>query len=706
MVHYSKIAILMLVLFLGFGVFAQVPQRISYQAVIRDNSGNLVISDDVSLRITIQSKTTIGGVVSDLYTETHSVTTNENGLVTLFIGGGTPVLGTFDAIVWTNNKSTRRLKVEVDPAGGTSYVLVGTSDISSTPYALLAKEALTVSNEADPDFNASPASQITTTDVNNWNSISLDDAYDNGQNIVADNGPLTVSGFDGIVSTGYYNSGVDLSLVGSGTKFIWYPKKSSFRAGTVGGAQWNNENIGAYSVALSYNTTASGDYSTALGNSTTAEGISSFATGSSSIAGGAFSSAIGSNNQASGTYSCAIGYNNIASQNASFALGSETQAKGAFSFACGDQSIANGNFSFSAGRTTQANGLYSVAFGNQTIAQGDNSIAMGYLSSANGSYSFAVGYEALASGLRAISIGRGTEATGDNAVAIGSNTLASGDYAVAMGSLTEATLNAALATGYLTKSNGQASTAMGNETTADGDASTALGNLTVASGNASLATGHTTVASGLGSTAMGVLASTNSQPGSFVIGDASTYGAGDAVVLNSAANQMMMRFAGGYMFYSNSATSVGVSLPAGGSSWASISDSTKKENFLPANGEYFLGSLSKLKLGSWNYKGQSPEQYRHYGPMAQEIYHHFGNDGIGTIGNDTTLAAADIDGIVMICLKALEQRTAQLQAKTAELDEAMRRLSAVEERMVKLEKMYSKAIEADATVYQSNNENE
>jgi hypothetical protein len=42
--------------------------------------------------------------------------------------------------------------------------------------------------------------------------------------------------------------------------------------------------------------------------------------------------------------------------------------------------------------------------------------------------------------------------------------------------------------------------------------------------------------------------------------------------------------------------------------------------------------------------------------MAQEIFHYFGHDGIGTIGNDTTLATADMDGIIMICLQALEQK--------------------------------------------------
>ena len=131
--------------------------------------------------------------------------------------------------------------------------------------------------------------------------------------------------------------------------------------------------------------------------------------------------------------------------------------------------------------------------------------------------------------------------------------------------------------------------------------------------------------------------------------------------------------------------SIGVSLAAGGNAWAAISDSTKKENFIPADGDYFLTSLSKLKLGSWNYKSQNPKDFRHYGPMAQEIFHYFGNDGMGKIGCDTLLNSSDMDGIMMICLNALEERTNQLQNKTRELEKANQRLEELEKRVADIE---------------------
>ncbi|MEJ2543007.1 MAG: tail fiber domain-containing protein, partial [Calditrichaceae bacterium] len=101
--------------------------------------------------------------------------------------------------------------------------------------------------------------------------------------------------------------------------------------------------------------------------------------------------------------------------------------------------------------------------------------------------------------------------------------------------------------------------------------------------------------------------------------------------------------------------------------WSTISDSTKKENFKQVDGEEFLNKISLFKLTSWNYKGQDPANYRHYGPMAQDFYAAFGNDGIGTIGNDTTLASADFDGINFIAIQALEKRTTDLKSENEKL---------------------------------------
>ena len=117
-------------------VFSQTPEKMSYQAVIRNASNALVSNHAVGIKISILQGTTTG---SSVYTETHTVTTNANGLASLQIGGGTVVSGTFSSIDWANGPFF--IKTETDPNGGSSYTIMGTSQLLSVPYALYAKTA-------------------------------------------------------------------------------------------------------------------------------------------------------------------------------------------------------------------------------------------------------------------------------------------------------------------------------------------------------------------------------------------------------------------------------------------------------------------------------------------------------------------------------------------------------------------------------------
>jgi len=115
------------------------------------------------------------------------------------------------------------------------------------------------------------------------------------------------------------------------------------------------------------------------------------------------------------------------------------------------------------------------------------------------------------------------------------------------------------------------------------------------------------------------------------------------------------------------------------------SDSTKKENFIPAEGEDVPEKLSDIWLDSWNYIGHNPTKFRHYGPMAQAFYRAFGNDGIGSIGSETTICATDINGINMIAIQALETRTAELKIKINELASLQKQVELQRERLEVLE---------------------
>jgi Chaperone of endosialidase len=139
------------------------------------------------------------------------------------------------------------------------------------------------------------------------------------------------------------------------------------------------------------------------------------------------------------------------------------------------------------------------------------------------------------------------------------------------------------------------------------------------------------------------------------------------VLKNNLDNQMSMRFAGGYQLYSSSNQNSGISLPSGGNSWQVLSDVNRKEIFAPVNGEAFLGKIRDMKLTSWNYKGQDPKTFRHYGPMAQDFFGAFGHDAYGTIGNDTTINQADFDGVNMIAIQALVRRTEHLRQRNDDL---------------------------------------
>ncbi|MCB0446608.1 MAG: DUF1566 domain-containing protein [Gelidibacter sp.] len=162
----KKIFTLLIAVLLSANVFAQSPDRMSYQAVIRDASNNLVISQNVGMQISILQTSTNGTAV---FVERHFPTTNVNGLVSIEIGDGLLVSGDFTTIDWTNGPYF--ISTETDLNGGANYTITGTSQLLSVPYALHAKTADAISGdiiETDPIYDASAASGITTTDIANW----------------------------------------------------------------------------------------------------------------------------------------------------------------------------------------------------------------------------------------------------------------------------------------------------------------------------------------------------------------------------------------------------------------------------------------------------------------------------------------------------------------------------------------------------------
>ncbi len=126
-------------------LFAQAPEKFNYQAVVRNASNALVTNAPVGVRVSILQGSASGNAV---YVETHTASTNANGLLTLEIGGGTVLQGTFAGINWANGPFF--LKTETDPAGGSNYTVTSTQQLMSVPYALYAEEA---ANGFSGDYN-------------------------------------------------------------------------------------------------------------------------------------------------------------------------------------------------------------------------------------------------------------------------------------------------------------------------------------------------------------------------------------------------------------------------------------------------------------------------------------------------------------------------------------------------------------------------
>jgi uncharacterized protein (TIGR02145 family) len=165
----KRVLTIVIVIIAMANVLAQAPQKMSYQAVIRNSSNQLATNQSVGMQISILQGSATGTAV---YVETQTPTTNDNGLVTIEIGTGTTA-DDFTAIDWTNGPYF--IKTETDPTGGTNYTITGTSQILSVPYSLHSKTAETVVgtvNETDPIYTASQAANITATDITNLGNLS------------------------------------------------------------------------------------------------------------------------------------------------------------------------------------------------------------------------------------------------------------------------------------------------------------------------------------------------------------------------------------------------------------------------------------------------------------------------------------------------------------------------------------------------------
>jgi hypothetical protein len=210
-----------------FPAFGQSPERLSYQAVIRNSSNVLVTNQAVGMRISIlQGSVSGASVYVEIYNPNPS--TNANGLVTVEVGGGVPLSGSFASIDWSAGPYF--IKTETDPTGGTSYTITGVSQLLSVPYALHSETAETIYGSTTVGGNLirlTDPSAIRFLRINANNSVSALSATDFRTAIGAGTGTVssiaTGNGITGgtITTTGTLGlSGQALALHNLGTNGI------------------------------------------------------------------------------------------------------------------------------------------------------------------------------------------------------------------------------------------------------------------------------------------------------------------------------------------------------------------------------------------------------------------------------------------------------------------------------------------------------
>jgi trimeric autotransporter adhesin len=640
-IKHGSCWMLLLLIFVSTAKSQTVPQGITYQGLARNFSGAVISNQGISVKLGIYSPTVSGTLE---WEELHNVTTNSMGLFYFIIGQGTSSgMGTaasFSAINW--GAADHFMKISMDPSGGSSYVSIDTVQFWSVAYSMFAGTA----GSANQAVRLHQLTDADTTGVMpgyvlKWNGSLWLPAPDNDSDTASF---AANAGHSANSDTAMYALNV-LSLVDT-VAYSYNSDSSLFATGS--GTSINSGHSDYCDTALyAYNTASTFNYWNVTGNT----GISSS------------TNFLGTINSADLVFKT----NNLERMRITSAgkIGVGTSVPTATLHIIGnDGVVAEGTFgtgavpptgagtrmiwypkkgAFRAGTVTASQwddasiGNYSFAANNNNVASGAYSTAFGFGSVASGQYSFAACQGSSANGIASIAMGTGCSSTGHYSVSIGRASTASDSSAVAIG--------------YHNTATGKYSVSLGYESLASGDYSTV----------------------------MGFWGSSNGKKGSFVYADYSS----SSVTSSSADNQFLVRAAGGTLFYSNAALTTGVSLPAGGGSWASVSDKNKKEHFRSENADAILRKIALMNITSWNYKTQAPS-IRHIGPMAQDFYKAF---GFGE--SDTTITTVDMDGISLIAIQALAQKTAELKTKAEEVERLKSKVAKLEQEKKILEKRIS-----------------
>ncbi len=367
-------------------LLAQAPNKMSFQSVIRNGSGTLIANSNVGIKISILQTTATGTVV---YSETHTVLTNTNGLATLEIGTGAILVGTFSAINWAIGPYF--LKVESDPTGGTSYTIAGTSELLSVPYALYA---------------ATSGSSTSWNLLGNGNTDDLTNfiGTTNNKDIILKRNNIR-AGRVGIDNTSFGNNSLNQTTTGI--------RNTSFGANTLPSNTTGTLNVAVGESTMFLNTT---------GAENSAFGIGALY----SNIGGSFNTGLGRNaltSNSSGASNTSVGYatlRNNTSGNFNTGVGRDALRLNTI----GIENAAVGVNSLYDNTTGEKNSGMGVQSLRRNIS-GNNNAALGYqalFENTTGSNNTAIGNTAFSTGLaysNSTAIGAATVITASNQARVG-----------------------------------------------------------------------------------------------------------------------------------------------------------------------------------------------------------------------------------------------------------------------------------------------
>lgn len=611
----------------GQGIANGVP----YQTIVRNSSGAPLINQAVSIKLGIY-KSSATGVLQ--WEETFTKLTDQYGLVKLIIGSGLTSgngsSASFSAINWAAN--TYYFKMAIDITGGTSYVDVGSAQLLSVPYVFysLNTDALT-DHYLDKLVDVNVPSPLTGK-LLKWNGALWIAANDNDSDTVL----FAYNTFHSIHSdTSFYSYS---STLPASILFAYDSDTSQFTNSSLNSLN----SINAVHSDTAMYALSSGTIAWKTDGNTIASALNYLGTTDTQ-------DLVFKTNNTETIRLNSIG--NVlltgASTTASFSLNGNDGVLSIGAFASG--SISTSGFGT---KLLWYPNKASFRVGEITSTQWDDANI--------GNYSFAAGYNCIA---------------GNNAFASGNACIANGDYAIALGRKAQATAvgvypgGVSVALGDSSIASMPRSLVMGKGNVAStSNATYAIGYYNLSSGAVATSFGTHSIASGSYSFVLGYYGSSNLKTGSFVYADASS----SAITNSTANNQFLVRASGGIIFYTDSLNTMGVMLPAGGGSWASVSDKNKKENFITVNADEILNNIEKLEIKSWNYKSQS-SCIKHIGPMAQDFYKVF---KIGD--NNKTIAVIDMDGVTLSGIKTLYQRIKSVSSLTR-VDELKARLNALDD---------------------------